>query len=473
MASDWRRVQISSVCELIIDCVNKTAPHVEYETPYKMIRTPNIKNGRIDLTDCRYVERDTYEKWTRRATVERGDVLLTREAPMGEVGYVDFDDQVFLGQRIMQYRAEPTVLYPRYLLYAFLSPDLQNQFKMHDGSGSVVSHIRVPDCSRFEISFPSLPEQQRIVRILGSIDDKIYLNHQINQTLEQMSQAIFKSWFVNVEPFKAKMAALEAGGSEADARLAAMQAISGKSSDQLARLQVEQPEHYAELRATAELFPSAMQDNELGELPEGWETVPFSDLAKLHTRSVKPNGNSKKIWEHFSIPAFDAGKGPVLELGANIKSNKYKVDQNCVLVSKLNPHFPRIWWPEPTDQEAAICSTEFMQFVPRSPELRPFMAGMIASPPFQQGIMMRVTGSTGSRQRAQPKQVATMDVVLPPESLVLEYCRLTASMYAAQASNIKQSQALAQLRDTLLPKLLAGELTIPEAEEQVAEVADA
>jgi len=152
-----------------------------------MIRTPNVRNGRIDLTDCRFVEQETYKKWTRRAKVEPDDVLLTREAPMGEAGLVDFDDTVFLGQRIMQYRVDKRVLHPRFLLYSFLSPDLQNQFRMHDGTGSVVSHIRIPDCSKFELKLPPLSKQNRIVQILGSLDDKIQLNHQINQTLEQMA----------------------------------------------------------------------------------------------------------------------------------------------------------------------------------------------------------------------------------------------------------------------------------------------
>nr|MBF4354916.1 restriction endonuclease subunit S [Vibrio anguillarum] len=103
----WPRVKVSELCELIVDCINKTAPRVERVTSYKMIRTPNIKNGKIDLAGCRYVEKETYEKWTRRATVNKGDVLLTREAPMGEAGLVNFEDTVFLGQRIMQYRVNP------------------------------------------------------------------------------------------------------------------------------------------------------------------------------------------------------------------------------------------------------------------------------------------------------------------------------------------------------------------------------
>lgn len=195
----WPRVKIAELCELIVDCVNKTAPSVDYETPYKMIRTPNIKGGRINLTGCRYVEKETFKKWTRRATVDKGDVLLTREAPMGEAGYVDFTDTVFLGQRIMQYRADPKKLDSNYLLYSFLSPDLQYQFRRHDSTGSIVSHIRVPDCSDFEISLPSLDEQKKIASILRNIDAKIALNNRINAELEAMAKTLYDYWFVQFD----------------------------------------------------------------------------------------------------------------------------------------------------------------------------------------------------------------------------------------------------------------------------------
>ncbi|HDY6985033.1 TPA: restriction endonuclease subunit S [Klebsiella pneumoniae] len=197
--NQWPRVKIAELCELIVDCVNKTAPSVDYETPYKMIRTPNIKGGRINLTGCRYVEKETFKKWTRRATVDKGDVLLTREAPMGEVGYVDFTDTVFLGQRIMQYRADPQKLDSAFLLYSFLSPDLQYQFRRHDSTGSIVSHIRVPDCSEFEISLPSLDEQRKIASTLRNIDEKIALNSHINTELEAMAKTLYDYWFVQFD----------------------------------------------------------------------------------------------------------------------------------------------------------------------------------------------------------------------------------------------------------------------------------
>ena len=156
--SDWPRVKVSEVCNKIVDCVNRTAPVVDHATMFRMIRTTNIRHGRIDLTNCKHVDEPTFRRWTRRAPVEDGDVILTREAPIGEVGFVRNIDSVFLGQRIMQFKPDPEKVDPRFLFFSFRSPELQHQFAMHDGSGSVVSHIRVADCFNFLVPLPPLSE---------------------------------------------------------------------------------------------------------------------------------------------------------------------------------------------------------------------------------------------------------------------------------------------------------------------------
>lgn len=199
MIANLPRFKISDLCDLIIDCVNKTAPSVKYRTPFKMIRTSNIKNGVINMEGCRNVTQETYEKWTRRSTVDKGDVLLTREAPMGEVGLVNFQDTIFLGQRIMQYRANPKKLDSNYLLYTFLSSDLQQQFRSHDSTGSIVSHIKVPDCSEFEITLPTLTEQKKISKILKDLDKKIEINNRINVELEKTAKTLYNYWFVQFD----------------------------------------------------------------------------------------------------------------------------------------------------------------------------------------------------------------------------------------------------------------------------------
>src|SRR5690554_6745585 len=381
---------------------------------------------------------------------------------MGEISYSDKD---FWPLNTALYVTDFKGNDPKFLYYLLQTIDF-DQFN----SGSAQKSLNRNAVYPFEVEIPkSRAEQERISSVLSSLEEKVGVNQKINQTLEQMAQAIFKSWFVDFEPVKAKIAALEAGGSEEDALLAAMQAISAKDEIELARLQAEQPGQYAELRATAELFPSAMQDSELGEIPEGWAIAPFSSIARLDTTSVKPAQDPEKIWEHYSIPAFDEGATPAFETGADIKSNKYKVYPTAVLSSKLNPHFPRTWIPDVQNSDAAICSTEFMQFVPRESQHRAFIAGMVTSEPFQSGIMMRVTGSTGSRQRAQPKQVAAMDVILPKSELRAAYSQHTEAMYRTQSKNIWQARSLSSLRDTLLPKLLSGELSVIDAENQLTE----
>jgi len=202
MSKNWEEKQISEVCESIVDCVNKTAPTVEFVTPYKMIRTTNVKKGNIDLSSVKYVTEDVYTKWTRRSTPQIGDVILTREAPIGEVGIVKTGDKIFLGQRLMQYRANPKALNSKFLLYSMQSSYMQQQILSHEGTGSTVSHIRVPDCTKFKIRVPDLSIQERIADILGSLDDKIELNRRMNETLEQMAVALYKHWFVDFGPFQ-------------------------------------------------------------------------------------------------------------------------------------------------------------------------------------------------------------------------------------------------------------------------------
>ena len=123
----WPRVSLIDICESIVDCVNKTATVVDYPTPYKMIRTTNVRDGWVDLSSVRCVDAETYAKWTKRQTPKRGDVILTREAPLGEVGMLRSDESVFLGQRLVAYRADPRKLDNRFLLYAMLGEDMQGQ----------------------------------------------------------------------------------------------------------------------------------------------------------------------------------------------------------------------------------------------------------------------------------------------------------------------------------------------------------
>ena len=167
----WRRVRIEDACESVMDCVNKTATKVDEPTPFKMIRTTNVRNGRVNLDSVYYVTENVYRIWTRRQVPQRGDVILTREAPMGEVGMLLSDDKIFLGQRLVSYRANPSKLNNRFLLYALQSGDLQGQIHAL-ASGSTVQHMRVPDTKNLQLPLPSLKEQEATVTTLDALREE-------------------------------------------------------------------------------------------------------------------------------------------------------------------------------------------------------------------------------------------------------------------------------------------------------------
>lgn len=164
---DWEEKSVSQLCDSITDCLNRTAPTVNYQTPFKMIRTSNIRNGYISLDKIKYVTEEIYAKWTRRQTPKEGDLLFTREAPMGEVGILE-DQNTFLGQRIVSYRVNPKIVNNIFLYYYFRSNTIKQQvFKM--ASGTTVQHLRVPDTKKFIFYIPSLKIQKEIVGLLDDI----------------------------------------------------------------------------------------------------------------------------------------------------------------------------------------------------------------------------------------------------------------------------------------------------------------
>ncbi|MGI5165688.1 restriction endonuclease subunit S [Spirillospora sp. CA-253888] len=165
----WPSHSISDVCNLVVDCINRTAPTVETPTPYKMIRTTNVRNGIVDLSSVKYVDRETFTRWNRRATPRPGDVLLTREAPVGEAGILYSEENVFLGQRLMLYRTNPELITPEYLLAAFRSNFLARQFQKY-GSGSTVKHLPLPACRNFEIPLPPISLQRRYENRIQNIN---------------------------------------------------------------------------------------------------------------------------------------------------------------------------------------------------------------------------------------------------------------------------------------------------------------
>ena len=457
MGGEWPRLPVSEVCDLIVDCVNKTAPVVQGPTAFKMIRTTNVRNGRINTSDCRYVEEDTFRKWTRRAELLEGDIVLTREAPMGEVGRVSGGENIFLGQRLVQYRANPSVLDSRYLLYAFRSRELRHQFFMHEGSGSVVSHIRVPDCRKFEISVPSLIEQKYIARILGALDDKIELNRQTNETLEAMAQALFKSWFVDFDPVIDN--ALAAGNEIPEplqARAAARQAL-GEARKQL-------PE---EIRRE---FPDGFEfRDEMGWVPRGWDLASVADSMLVNPKTQLSKG---ALATYVDMKALPTAGYTVSEWQKKPYAGGAKFVQGDVLLARITPCLQNgktAIVDFLADSEVGFGSTEFIVLRQDKAISSSFIACLAREPNFRLHCMQSMVGSSG-RQRVQNSCFRDYYLSLPREDLLHEFDSVSSSLLGRTYALRSESKSLASLRDTLLPKLLSGELTIPDAEKLVADV---
>ena len=192
-----QKVPLSTLCSAIIDCVNKTAPLSFEKTPYKMLRTSNIRNGRIDTEDVKYVSRETYEKWTRRCQLLPEDIIFTREAPLGEVGMVVEPEGFFLGQRLVLFRTNPEVCYPKYLLYVLQDYEVKNTI-VSGGVGSTVTHMRVPECAQIQIPCPPLEIQKRIADTLYTYDTLIENNRKQIKLLEEAARRLYKEWFVDL-----------------------------------------------------------------------------------------------------------------------------------------------------------------------------------------------------------------------------------------------------------------------------------
>ena len=250
-------------------------PHA---TPQKTDQGPyfmsisSFSNGSFDLSKSAHLSEDDYKKWTKRVTPTDGDVLFSYETRLGEAALMPSGVRACLGRRM-----------------GLLRPDFQRKIVARTIPGSTVKRISLTELPDFPIRIPKIQTQKRIIKILKPIDQKIALNRQINQTLEEMAGAIFKSWFVDFEPVKAKMAALDEGR---DPQRAAMATISGKTeAEELGKL--------ASLSETADLFPSELMMTDNGPIPFGWNVSEIKERAGSLQYGYTARPKSKRVGRYF------------------------------------------------------------------------------------------------------------------------------------------------------------------------------
>ncbi|MDT8429190.1 MAG: restriction endonuclease subunit S [Pseudomonadales bacterium] len=451
MGGEWNQVIFSQLCDITRGASPRPIHDwfAESGIPWVKISDANSAQSRYITETGQYIKPEGRH---RSVVVNPGDLILSNSATPGIPKFMGIYACIHDGWLLLRNLRNLDKQFAYYLLL-HERPKLVAQ-----GNGSVFTNLKTEILKNHLVNLPPVSEQRAIAHILGTLDDKIELNRRRNQTLEAMARALFKDWFVDFGPVRAKMEgrARQDGARSGQPRTPKASDLPWPGAEAGAGAQGE-PYLPADLW---QLFPDRLDDE--GK-PEGWEMAPLSAFASLVTTSVSPNKSPEETFEHYSIPAFDAGRMPVMDLGESIKSNKYIVHADAVLVSKLNPQTPRIWLPT-ISTDRAICSTEFMQFVPLDSENRPFLFCLMDSMPMQEEVLRHVTGSTGSRQRAQPSQIAKVDVLIPKSDILTTFNRQVAPILRAVADNQRESRTLAQLRDTLLPKLISGELRIEDVE---------
>ena len=300
----WSSLTLRDAGVKLIDCVHKTPAAQENGYPY--VGIPQMKDGWIDFDSARKISREDFCEWTKKAKPQQHDVVLSRRTNPGVTAIDRTGTDFALGQNLVLLRAGGCQIDPPFLKWLVRSPAWWEQIEKFKNVGAVFDSLKCADVPNFELPVPPIKTQRLMGGLLDAIDTKIDLNRQMNETLEAMARAIFKDWFVDFGPTRAK-----AEGRE--------------------------PYLAPELW---DLFPDALDDE--GK-PTGWSIYSLSDLAQHHRATLSPGAQPDRTFEHYSIPAYDAGNEPATDLGGSIKSNKTIVPDGAVLLSKLNPEIERVW----------------------------------------------------------------------------------------------------------------------------------
>ena len=454
----WHLVKLSDLGE-VNRGKSKHRPRdaaVLYGGKYPFIQTGDVKasNGRITSFNQTYSD----EGLKQSRLWPAGTMCITIAANIAETGILQFP--ACFPDSVIGFIADKSKCDVYFVEYMFRL--LKSKIKAQ-ANGSVQDNINLQTLERILFPIPDLDVQKNISKTLGAFDDLIIKNSKINHTLEQMAQALFKSWFVDFEPVKAKVAVMEAGGSQEDATLAAMTAISGKNADALVAFEREHPEQYAELKATAELFPSAMQESELGEFPAGWILGPLSDIAIFANEKVDISSLTSETY---------ISTENMLENRAGISTASSLPSVNSVpgfrsghvLISNIRPYFKKIWLARFKGGRSA----DVLAFEARDSVTVEYIYNLLYQDSFFDFMMLTSKGV--KMPRGDKTAIMGWQCVCPDKKVSYAFSKAVGEYYSFIEINNTQNKTLTQLRDTLLPKLLSGEIILPEAEQAVSEV---
>ena len=377
-------------------CSSISDTYRENKNMVTLINTSDVLEGRV-LNHERVPNSNL--KGQFKKTFQRDDILYSEIRPQNRrFAYVDFSPIDYIAStKLMVIRAKKDVVSPKYLYYFLKNSSTVAELQLlAETRSGTFPQITFSEVANLTIPVPSLAVQEVIVQTMQCLEDKITCNEQINDNLEQQTQTIYRERFEGVSP-----------------------------------------------------------DN----LPFDWRIVTLGEVATISNKSFNPLKEAERLLEHYSIPAFDEARFPVFEPSTSIKSNKFIIDASCFMISKLNPTTKRVWKPY-CITENAVCSTEFIVYKAKDQAITDFLYSVIDSSSFTDFMCSHVTGSTGSRQRTTPSDTLTYELVLPSDDELAEFQSVVSPMYAQMRINAIENDRLKRLRDSLLPKLMSGEIDV-------------
>jgi type I restriction enzyme S subunit len=440
MASEWQEFAFGELCTITRGASPR--PINDFLSSKGM---PWIKIADATSSDSRFLSSTNecikLEGVRSSVRVFPGDLILSNSATPGLPKFVTIDACIHDGWMLLRDFKGVVKQYAYWLLLN------ERKNLVAQGNGSVFTNLKTDILKLHRVKVPTLATQVQIAKILDSIADKIDLNRRINQTLEAMAQAIFKSWFVDFEPVKAKVAAKQEGR---DSLRSAMSAISGKPDAELDTLP---PEQYEQLAATAALFPDEMEASELGEIPRGWAFKSVGDVARFASGKVDVSSLNEDIYiSTENMLQNRAGVTPATSLPSAITVPSFATGQ--ILVSNIRPYFKKIWMARFDGGR----SPDVLAFEPAGAQSAEFLYNLMYQDAFFE--FMTRTAKGAKMPRGDKDAIMGWKFPCPDELLMVAFSEKVRPIYAHTESLTLQSKSLAELRDTLLPKLLSGELSV-------------
>ncbi len=402
---DWKETELESLLESLIDYRGKTPQKTDRGIP--LITAKIIKRGTIAEPN-EFIAEENYDSWMVRGIPMAGDVVLTTEAPLGEVAQLD-ERKIALAQRVVCLRGKKDVLDNTYLKYYFLSAVGHKALTARE-TGTTVLGIKQSELRKVKVVYPPFNSQRRIASILSSLDRKIDLNNKINAQLEEMAQAIFKSWFVDFEPFK-----------------------DGK-----------------------------FVESELGMIPEGWRVGTLGEICTTNLRSVKGKILSPvQYLDTGSITENIIDGYQYLDPAIDKIPSRAKrlVQEGDIVFSTVRPnqkHYGIILNPP----SKLVVSTGFCVITSNRTGYTPYIYQFLKQDSIINKLQAIAEQSVSTYPSINASDIENLEIVIPVDKDIQVFAETLCTFNKRIAFLLAENLHLSQLRDTLLPKLMNGEIEL-------------